>query len=1557
MSSHFGRTLLFCILMASTAFAQNAQLGGIVTDPSNALVPGVTITVTNTSTGVVTTTVTNETGTYTFPSLQPGAAYKVTAALPGFQTQTITNLALPPTSVRQNFQMKLSTAQTVVEVSADRVNAISNSSASVGDVLTESRISSLPNVGNNVLNLLSVLPGLRMSTTSGPGLMGAQFDTVGGLDLTTVNVTRDGLTQNDTRFSSAGDVTAGAAIPHGGGTGVMSSTTINPDLVGEIRLILSPVDAEFGRGNAQIQVQTRSGTNKYAGAATWNVQNTALNANTWGNNRQIDPRNGAWSPTKPDWRNVHEYTLSFGGPIIKNKTFFYALWDQNISYLRQTVYAHVLTNEARQGIFRYWEGWVGKSADPINNTAPAVAAGQTNPTIASVDFAGKPLRPAFWPDGTPYTGRLVCFSVFGGVKSDGSPFTQADCPGGTDSSGRAYTALAMFPTGAAWDPKRPTAFDKAGAFSKVLAAMPAPNNFFNGNGDGLTMGVYQWLRTRRIGDPTFYNETLIGNDPYSNRKQFNLKIDQNFKSHRINGSWTTQMDDNIVLPGEWPNGVQGLSYRRPQNISLGVTSTLSSTLLNEARFGYHINKGSQIPPWQMSDSKIRDVAQPFILQGGVRPGGTKTYPVLARASSGCAVAGTSSTELVFDNGPGGFRLNCAVIIPNLLNDPLYEYSDNISWTHGKHAFKFGGDTRLPRTNGYAFQPYVDAPYGNLGGAATQSTFQTETAGTGTPTLGPTLLPTGQTYATGGNIFRSTSRLLATNLAYLLTDSIGSLNTPYWIDSQANKDAGIAGWQDITTGTNRIRSQSSTEWAFFAKDDYKLSKSVTVNLGLRYEYYSPPHLGSGLTVALADLGNGMFGVSRGAGGKMFDNWLQPGNLFLTNYGSTAKAYDGTTLSATNALSCSPGKLQAGMPAYATSTCDPSTLTSLQFVGPDTTNPNKTVIPNDHSNFGPAIGFSWQPHFFGEGKTTVRGGYSIQYQRISIREDILAPADGGNTRNQTASITDPDISSIINGTSGVPGRAVRFTDLQALVPRPPAVAPGSTTPVYARSASFVAYDPSLVNPYVQNVNLSVTRTLTRSSTLDVRYVGTLARKGLGSLNLNTNTVMYNPELFNALAVTRAGGNDPLFDQMFAGIRLSGVAATVPVVDGVTSRGSEQLRQSTTTRGSLANGDFNTVANLLITSTIAAGASGIAGLSPGPAFSVLHNGCDRLANGLTNIPTRCFPENYLTNNPQLNAATFIGNLARSNYHALQVSYTLRPTMGFSVQTTYSYAKSMQLGSGGGPGLQDAGTAGLGFGTSSYTDPANRNLDRVRGAEPLHSLRTNGTIELPIGPNKLLFSGASGWFARAIERWQTSFILNMATGQPVSVAGAGTTRYGNGRYVVANSLWQIPEGQLKWDGPGGNTGTFFGDKYVNQKDPQCLDTTSVAASLTAFCTLNSLAMKVPAGTAGAFSLPDGSSAVSVLVNPKPGQIGTLGNRSLDSFGTFFLDGNVQKSFRLSESKALTIRVDATNILNHPQPAAPNFTVGTATAFGSVASKGTTIFGQATPVQRNFQGSLRLTF
>ena len=153
-----------------------------------------------------------------------------------------------------------------------------------------------------------------------------------------------------------------------------------------MRLILTPVDAEFGRGNGQIQITTRSGR-RYTGSAVWNVENTKLNPNTWANNRNVDAT-GQWSPTQPDWRNNHEYSISYGGPIIRNKTFFYALWDQDINRSRATVDGVVLSDAARLGIFRYFDGWNPATYDRA--TTPN-ATNVTTRVTPAVDAAGNPI--------------------------------------------------------------------------------------------------------------------------------------------------------------------------------------------------------------------------------------------------------------------------------------------------------------------------------------------------------------------------------------------------------------------------------------------------------------------------------------------------------------------------------------------------------------------------------------------------------------------------------------------------------------------------------------------------------------------------------------------------------------------------------------------------------------------------------------------------------------------------------------------------------------------------------------------------------------------------------------------------------------------------------------------------------------------------------------------------------------------------------------------------------------------------------------------------------------
>lgn len=343
-----GLGLLLAATFSGLLYGQtgNASLGGIVMDTTKALIPGVSITAKDVNTGVVTTTITNDAGSYNFPTLLPGS-YEVTADLAGFKKTSATDVRLGLSSQgRLNFTLEIGSAGTQVDVNSSAQALLTESSASIGEVLPEERIRALPLVGNNVLDLLEVLPGFRVSA------FGSAFDTINGLGLNSINTTINGLSTMNTRYDAQTY-----------GVDVFTPTVINPDLVGEIRLILSPVDAEYGRGNSQVQIQTRSGTNKYTGAVVWNIQNTALNANTWLNNHTGTIQNGTFVPNDNGWRNTHQVTASYGGPIIKNKTFFFALYDQQYSNTREPTNINVMTDAARQGIYRYWTGWAPANAN------------------------------------------------------------------------------------------------------------------------------------------------------------------------------------------------------------------------------------------------------------------------------------------------------------------------------------------------------------------------------------------------------------------------------------------------------------------------------------------------------------------------------------------------------------------------------------------------------------------------------------------------------------------------------------------------------------------------------------------------------------------------------------------------------------------------------------------------------------------------------------------------------------------------------------------------------------------------------------------------------------------------------------------------------------------------------------------------------------------------------------------------------------------------------------------------------------------------------------------
>src|SRR5262249_26787311 len=151
------------------------------------------------------------------------------------------------------------------------------------------------------------------------------------------------------------------------------------------------------------------------------------------------------------------------------------------------------------------------------------------------------------------------------------------------------------------------------------------------------------------------------------------------------------------------------------------------------------------------------------------------------------------------------------------------------------------------------------------------------------------------------------------------------------------------------------------------------------------------------------------------------------------------------------------------------------------------------------------------------------------------------------------------------------------------------------------------------------------------------------------------------------------------------------------------------------------------------------------------------------------------------------------------------------------------------------------------NYVDPANRSLNYFAQANSPHAIRMNGTVELPIGPNKLLFSNASGWVARAIERWQTSFIFNGASAIRTSALPGTSHFYGNPGFMIASPNWALPDPHFQWSG---NSGSLYGNAYTSIADPQCVDAAQVTSgdkvgtNLQSACTIVALARANSDGT-----------------------------------------------------------------------------------------------------------------
>ena len=1155
---------LLAIVLAGVSFAQvNAVVSGTVSDSSGAPMPKVEVVAKNVSTGIATTSITNETGSYVFPSLQPGT-YTITASAQGFRTTSLNNVELSQNAqVRQNFTMEVSAGAQSIEVTAEADTSLTTTSATVGNTLTSSQLLALPVQSRNVLDFVTTTAGVVKI----PGVFG-DIPVFAGTQPGQVNTTRDGLTTNDGRYNDS--------------NGAYSGVLMSPDLVEEVQVSVNTVDAALGRGAAQVQTRTRAGGNEFHGALFYTNNNSKLNANTFFQNL---------TGQEKSYTNRNQMGGRLGGPIKRNKAFFFVLVDDQRYLEKIAVTSVVLTPEARQGNFRYLT--VGGPGGAARRNGNALAT----PGNRSVDLSGHILN------SDPVTGAplfLNSFNIFTGVR----------------------------------DPNR-TKQDQIWV-PELLKRLPLPNDYTVG--DGLNTAGFHWRRT----DDGFDGAT--GLSPNPNRNHLTTRFDYQINDkNKVNFTMTREKDWGVTgqtgLPA-YPDGYFGDIIRTPDFYTVAWSSTIGASMLNEFRFGLKrdtwygtspLDKGCCIQGASETDLDPKAIEA------------RKTFPQL----NGNFLY-TTTSGLGF-----GTYADLNVSTPRLATSPFKQFADTVNVVRGAHTFTAGAEA-----------DFAHSDSANGGGQQTTRPFVTLGVGPNNVAV-PTITAAGLS----ANDVPTANSLLA-----VLAGSVLSVQQQYNVDSPTATD-----WLDYRKQILFHRDFHENDWALFFKDNWKLSRNFTLTLGVRYDKYGTPYESHGL-------GGRFTGGRLGIGGEAA--------LF----------------------GCSGGNFSAMWNPYIG--CDTSKLTTTEFVGKDSPQPDKLIYGNDWNNFAPSIGFSWNVPWLKK-TTVIRGGYAVNY--IGNVDYLGLNTNIGNLPGQTLNVT------VNTPTPGVN----TYWDLASLpsfnaVP----VSTGGTVPFAAvpftnRTAGIVGYDDHRVVPYVESYNFSVQHELSRGLTWEVSYVGNQGHKLWQQVQLNETNVFENG-ILDAFNVTRAGGNAPLFNQMLAGLNFG---PGIGVVNGTTLTGSQALRKSTATNQFIANGDVGGLANFLNSSSNFTGTNG----------GILRNGK--------------LPENFIVVNPQFGSVALNGNFGNSSYNALETRLTKRMSHGLSGQFSYTFSKTL--------------------GDTAIRDPRNRQLSKgIQGIDRPQIFKAYLFYDVPFGKKTSGLLGNSA-MRQILGGWQLSPSFSWASGIPLSITpgGLGTT------------------------------------------------------------------------------------------------------------------------------------------------------------------------------------------
>lgn len=310
---------LVVFIAALPTFGQNRNAGeirGTVLDSSGAAVPGVKVVVTNVATGIVTTTTTGDAGVYDIPWVETGT-YTVTFTKEGFQQVVQNNIDLHLGAITVDATMQVGSVATKITVTS-KTDQLQSATSEKSLVMEPLQLTQLPLVGNDVWSYALLIPGVN------PGEGGAGNFSNGA------NV---GI--NGSQSTMGSWVMDGGTMTLPGGN---NSVQVPTEAIGELNIIASNAGAEYGNGMSVMQVMTKSGTNQFHGSAFEYVQNNVFNARNF------------FSPTVAPER-WNEFGGSVGGPIKKDKAFFFFAYQRNPTVAYSPSFYTYPTASMREGNF------------------------------------------------------------------------------------------------------------------------------------------------------------------------------------------------------------------------------------------------------------------------------------------------------------------------------------------------------------------------------------------------------------------------------------------------------------------------------------------------------------------------------------------------------------------------------------------------------------------------------------------------------------------------------------------------------------------------------------------------------------------------------------------------------------------------------------------------------------------------------------------------------------------------------------------------------------------------------------------------------------------------------------------------------------------------------------------------------------------------------------------------------------------------------------------------------------------------------------------------------